>query len=406
MAAVSIIRPHHLKSRDMSAENPIAGLAPEARSGVLLLLAAGLALFAANSPLASLYASFLDIPVVLQFGELIVAKPLLLWINDGLMAVFFFLIGLEVKREFLNGELSDPSKVAFPAAAAVGGMAVPAGLFAWFNMHDPAAMTGWAIPMATDIAFALGLLAMMGDRVPTSLKVFLLTLAIFDDLGAIIVIAIFYSADISLMSLLVAALALTGAVILNRRGVTGISGYALLGVVMWIAILKSGVHATLAGVAMAMTIPLRTEQKPTPLERLEDDLHAPVVFVILPLFAFANAGLALNEIGMSDLTHHVTLGIVVGLVVGKLVGVFGFAWLATMVGLAKKPDDASWTSVLGVAALCGVGFTMSLFIAGLAYEHGDAAYFMGDRLGILLGSTLSAVVGMSILHLSLRTAKP
>jgi len=383
---------HHPEAQQRS---PLLG--GEAFGGVLLLFATLLALIAANSPLSALYDHLLELPVVIQIGELIVAKPLLLWINDGLMALFFFLIGLEVKREALSGELSDPAQVGFPAAAALGGMVVPALLFTAFNHENPEAMSGWAIPMATDIAFALGLLAMFGKRVPNSLRVFLLSLAIFDDLGAIIVIALFYSADISLISLAVAGAALIVAVIMNRRGVTSITGYALVGVVMWVAVLKSGVHATLAGVALAMTIPMRVKEGRPPLERLEEELHVPVSLFILPLFAFANAGLSLGGITLDVLTYPVTMGIVVGLMLGKLVGVAGFAWLATVLGIARRPEDASWRCVIAVAALCGVGFTMSLFIAGLAYQHGDAAGLLGDRLGILLGSTLSACLGMLLL---------
>jgi NhaA family Na+:H+ antiporter len=372
-------------------------LTGEAFGGVLLLAATALALIAANSPLSGLYEALLDLPVAIQVGELIIAKPLLLWINDGLMAIFFFMIGLEVKREVVSGELSDPAQIGFPAAAALGGMVVPALIFAAMNRHDPAALAGWAIPMATDIAFALGLLAMFGKRVPVSLRVFLLSLAIFDDLGAIIVIAIFYSADISTYSLLIAMSALTAAVIMNRRGVVSNPAYALVGLVMWVAVLKSGVHATLAGVALALTIPMRAPDGTSPLVRLETELHSAVSYAILPLFAFANAGLALGGMSMDAVTHHVTLGIIAGLVVGKLIGVAGFAWFATLLGLARRPEGATWGSVIAIAALCGVGFTMSLFIAGLAYQHGETTYFMGDRLGILIGSTISAIVGCTLL---------
>jgi len=375
----------------------------EAAGGILLLATTGLALLVANSPLQWLYDAFLDVPVSVQIGDLVVAKPLLLWINDGLMAVFFFLIGLEVKREFLEGELSDRSVVAFPAVAALGGMIVPAAVFAWFNWNDQAAMSGWAIPMATDVAFALGLLAMFGARVPTSLKIFLLTLAIFDDLAAIIVIAIFYTQDLSLLSLLIASSALLLAVVMNRRGVVAIAPYMLVGVVMWTSVLKSGVHATLAGVALAFTIPLTVAsgERPSPLKQLEYDLHKPVAFVILPLFAFANAGMSLTEVDIAALTHPVTMGVAAGLVIGKFVGVLGFVLVASFLGFARKPVSMTWPQIAGVAALCGVGFTMSLFIAGLAYEHGDYVHFMGDRLGVLVGSVVAAVLGLLILAFAL-----
>jgi Na+:H+ antiporter, NhaA family len=369
----------------------------EAAAGILLMLATLLALVAANSPLRASYQAFLDLPVAVQVGEIVVAKPLLLWINDGLMAVFFFLIGLEVKREILEGELADPATVLFPAAAALGGMLVPAAVFTGFNHADAAAMAGWAIPLATDIAFALGLLALLGSRVPTSLKLFLLTLAIFDDLGAIVIIAVFYTTNLSISALVVASSALAVAVWLNRRGVIGIAPYILLGVVMWVSVLKSGVHATLAGVALAFTIPLRTAARPSPLRQLEQDLHAPVAYVILPLFAFANAGLNLAGIRVGDLWHPITLGVAVGLVVGKLIGVLGFAWLSSVFGFARKPDDATWTQLAGIAALCGVGFTMSLFIAGLAFEGDGFQSFGRDRLGILLGSAIAAIIGVTVL---------
>lgn len=380
----------------------------EAAGGMLLIMAAVLALIASNTFLAQYYAAFLDIPVSIQIGSLILAKPLLLWINDGLMAIFFFLIGLEVKREILEGELSDLASIAFPAVGALGGMLVPAAIFYWFNQHDTDALAGWAIPLATDVAFALGLLAMFGKRVPPVLKLFLLSLAIFDDLGAIVIIAIFYTADLSVLSLGIAVSALIGAVILNRKGVLGVTPYVLLGVIMWICVLKSGVHATLAGVALAFTIPLRVSDgsRKSPLKQLEHDLHGPVAYAILPIFAFANAGVALSGMELSTIMHHVTLGVACGLVVGKMVGVFGFVCLGTMLGIATKPADVNWGQVGGISALCGVGFTMSLFIAGLAYEKGHYAYFMGDRLGILLGSGVAAIVGMIILSISLPKNTP
>lgn len=381
----------------------------EAAGGILLIIAATFAMIASNfAPLAQYYSAFLEIPVVVQVGSLVIAKPLLLWINDGLMAIFFFLIGLEVKREILEGELSDFASIAFPAVGALGGMLVPGLLFYLFNHHDPEALSGWAIPLATDVAFALGLLAMFGARVPPALKLFLLSLAIFDDLGAIIIIAIFYTAELSGVSLAIGGAALVGAVVLNRRGVLGIAPYAMLGLVMWVCVLKSGVHATLAGVALAFTIPLRVKDgsRVSPLKQLEHDLHTPVAYAILPLFAFANAGIAMAGIEVSTLMHSVTIGVAVGLVVGKFVGVVGFAWLGVLFGLADKPTEISWGQLAGVAFLCGVGFTMSLFIAGLAFEQGHYAYFMGDRLGILLGSAVAALLGMLTLAIVLPKSTP
>ncbi len=293
----------------------------ESAGGILLLAAAVVAMLVANSPLAALYNSLLDTTVAVQVGALSINKPLLLWINDGLMAVFFFLIGLEIKREVMEGELSSLSQIILPGMGALGGMVVPAAIYVWFNWGDPIALDGWAIPVATDIAFALALLSMFGSRVPTILKVFLLTLAIFDDLAAIIIIAIFYSGDISLNALFIGAFALVSAVVMNRIGVTRVSAYILLGVVLWIAVLKSGVHATLAGVLIALCIPMRDEQGKSPLKELEHDLHGPVAYAILPIFAFANAGLSLSGMSVDDVTHPVTLGVISGLLVGKPLGI-------------------------------------------------------------------------------------
>lgn len=373
----------------------------ESAGGVLLLLSAVLAMLVANSFWSGLYAALLDMTVAVQVGALEINKPLLLWVNDGLMAVFFFLIGLEIKREILEGELSSFSQVILPAIGALGGMIVPAGIYAWLNWGDAVALDGWAIPVATDIAFALALLSVFGSRVPTVLKVFLLTLAIFDDLAAIVIIAIFYSGDLSLGALLMGAVTLIVAVTLNRMGVTRTSNYILLGVVLWIAVLKSGVHATLAGVLIAFCIPMRDEHNRSPLRTLEDDLHGPVAFAILPIFAFANAGLSLTGMSLDDLTHPVTIGIVSGLLIGKPVGILLFVGLAVSLRLAPLPARVNWRQLLGVAFACGIGFTMSLFIAGLAFEHGSEAYFSGDRLGILVGSVLSAFAAYVVLHLSL-----
>jgi len=373
----------------------------ESAGGILLLFASVVALLVANSPLAGFYSELLDTTVAVQVGALSINKPLLLWINDGLMAVFFFLIGLEIKREVMEGELSSFSQIILPGMGALGGMIVPAALYAWLNWGDAVALDGWAIPVATDIAFALALLGVFGSRVPTSLKVFLLTLAIFDDLAAIVIIALFYSGDLAVSSLLVAAVALVIGVVMNRMGVTRTSSYILLGIVLWIAVLKSGVHATLAGVLIAFCVPMRDQQGQSPLRRLEHDLHGPVAFAVLPIFAFANAGLSLGGMSVADLAHPVTLGVILGLLVGKPLGILAFVGIAVALRFVQLPNNVSWLQIVGVAFACGIGFTMSLFIAGLAFEHGSGDYFAGDRLGILLGSILSAVVAYLLLYLSL-----
>jgi NhaA family Na+:H+ antiporter len=373
----------------------------ESAAGVLLLCSAVLAMLIANSPLAGLYGVLLDTTVAVQVGALSIDKPLLLWINDGLMAVFFFLVGLEIKREVVEGELSSLSQVILPGFGAVGAMLVPAAIYAWLNWGDATALDGWAIPVATDIAFALALLAAFGARVPSTLKVFLLVLAIFDDLAAIAIIALFYSGDLSVAALATGAVTLAIAVAMNRLGVTRTSSYILLGVVLWVAVLKSGVHATLAGVLIAFCVPMRDSEGEPVLEKLEHDLHGPVAFAILPLFAFANAGIALAGIGFNDLAHPVTAGIVAGLVLGKPVGILAFVGAAVALGIARLPASVTWTQLLGVACACGIGFTMSLFIAGLAFEHGSGAYFAGDRLGILVGSVLSAAIAFLLLQVSL-----
>lgn len=366
----------------------------EAASGLLLIAAAALALIANNSPLSALYADFLDVPVVAGVGGVVIAKPLLLWINDGLMALFFLLIGLEVKREVLEGQLADPAQIVLPGAAAIGGMVVPALIYWFINRDHPDALGGWAIPMATDIAFALGVLALLGKRVPTSLKLFLMTLAIIDDLGAIIVIAVFYSTDLSGQALALAGLCVAALVAMNRLGVVKLAPYLLIGLVLWVCVLKSGVHATLAGVTLAFCIPLRPRHAATsPLKHLEHALHPWVSYGILPLFAFANAGVSLTGVNLDSFTHHVPLGIAAGLLLGKAIGVFGLAWLAIKLGLAALPQGANWNQVFGVAILCGIGFTMSLFVGSLAFVPGMSLYAGEDRMGILTGSILAAVIG-------------
>jgi NhaA family Na+:H+ antiporter len=373
----------------------------ESAGGVLLLCSAALAMLIANSPLAGLYDVLLDTTVAVQVGALSIDKPLLLWINDGLMAVFFFLVGLEIKREVVEGELSSVSQVILPGFGAIGGMLVPAAIYVWLNWGDATALDGWAIPVATDIAFALALLSAFGARVPSTLKVFLLVLAIFDDLAAIAIIALFYSGDLSVAALATGAVTLAIAIAMNRLGVKRTSSYILLGVVLWVAVLKSGVHATLAGVLIAFCVPMRDSEGEPVLAKLEHDLHGPVAFAILPLFAFANAGIALAGVGFSDFTHPVTAGILAGLILGKPAGILAFVGLAVALGIARLPPTVTWTQLLGVACACGIGFTMSLFIAGLAFEHGSGAYFAGDRLGILVGSILSAAIAFLLLQFSL-----
>jgi NhaA family Na+:H+ antiporter len=320
------------------------------------------------------------------------------------MAVFFFLVGLEIKREVMEGELSSWDQIVLPGAGALGGMIVPAAIYAWFNWGEPVAMDGWAIPVATDIAFALGLLSVFGNRVPTALKIFLLTLAIFDDLAAIVIIALFYSGDLSSMALIIGTLTLVLAAVCNRLGVFKVSAYILLGIVLWVAVLKSGVHATLAGVLIALCIPMRNARGGSPLRDLEHDLHAPVAYVILPLFALANSGISFAGVSVADLWHPVTSGIVAGLLIGKPLGILVFCAVVVGLGLAKLPRGVGWMQVFGVATACGIGFTMSLFIAGLAFEHGSGAYFAGDRIGIVVGSLASAVVAGLILALTLPPA--
>nr|WP_269805721.1 Na+/H+ antiporter NhaA [Pseudomonas putida] len=378
----------------------------EAASGLLLIAAAVLALIINNSPLSYLYSGLLDVPVAVQVGALNIAKPLLLWINDGLMALFFLLIGLEVKREVVDGHLSKPAQVILPATAAVGGMVVPALIYWFINRDNPAAVAGWAIPTATDIAFALGVLALLGKRVPVSLKLFLMTLAIIDDLGAIIVIALFYSGTLSSVSLLLAAACLVALVAMNRLGVVKLGPYMIVGLILWVCVLKSGVHATLAGVALALCIPLRTRNAETsPLLSLEHALHPWVAYAILPIFAFANAGVSLAGMSVDSFTHPVPMGIAVGLLLGKTVGVFGLTWLAVKLRMAALPEGAGWGQILGVAILCGIGFTMSLFVGSLAFAPGSSDYAGMDRMGILTGSFFAAVIGYAVIAMASRKTR-
>jgi len=376
----------------------------EAASGILLMVAAILAILVENSMAESFYDAFLGIPVEIRIADFHIAKPLVLWINDGLMAIFFFLIGLEIKREVLDGELSEPARVILPVIAAVGGMAVPAAIYAIINWNDPVAIQGWAIPSATDIAFALAVLVLLGSRIPNSLKLFLMTLAIVDDLGAIVIIALFYTVDLSVTSLMIAAAALLTLLVLNRSGVLALAPYLLVGIVLWAAVLKSGVHATLAGVLIAMFIPNKPipGEKQTQLEKLEHDLHPAVAYGILPLFAFANTGISFDGLTLQSLLHPVPLGIALGLFLGNQVGVFGLSWITIKLGLAELPKGASWLQLYGVAMLCGIGFTMSLFISSLAFEQTGPEFAIDDRLGIMIGSMVSALLGYTILRLSSR----
>ncbi|HWV14734.1 MAG TPA: Na+/H+ antiporter NhaA [Cellvibrio sp.] len=381
----------------------------ESASGILLILAMILALVAANTPLQHAYNHFLSLPVIVAIGDFSIAKPLLLWINDGLMALFFLLIGLELKREILIGHLNQAGKIILPAIAAVGGMLVPALIYVAINHDNPLALRGWAIPTATDIAFALGILSLLGSRIPASLKIFLASLAIFDDVGAIIIIAIFYTDNLSLSALLGAALGLLILWWMNRKNVTSISAYLLIGLVVWVSLLKSGVHATLAGVAVALFIPLKVRDQKGhlhhPLQKLENDLHTPINFLVLPLFAFANAGLPLLDLSLKDLFNGIPLGIMLGLFFGKQLGVMLFTWLAVKWRMGKLPEDISYSQLYGVAILCGVGFTMSLFIASLAFTPVAGDHPLNDRLGILAGSIVSAILGYCWLAFAAK-AKP
>jgi len=381
-------------------------LPKEALPGLLLMTAMVSALVVANSGLASWYEQLLRVNAQISVGEFKISKPILLWINDGFMAVFFFLVGLELKREVMAGELSDRKKVLLPLLAAFGGIAVPACIYAWINRGDAAAMAGWAIPAATDIAFALGVLALLGSRIPVALKVFLASIAVIDDLVAIIIIAIFYTSALSITSLLFALVFIAGLFIVNRMRITAKTPYLLLGAALWVAVLKSGVHATLPGVAIAAFIPYRRakstpEGGPTLLEDLEHGIQPWVAYGVLPIFAFANAGVALGMITMDSILQTVPLGIAAGLFFGKQIGVFGASFLAVKLGLAKLPDKVSWLQIYGVALLCGIGFTMSLFIGSLAFDYssGEVKPF-DERIGILIGSLLSAIAGTLVLRLA------
>jgi len=378
----------------------------EAAPGILLISATILALLLSNTIMSPLYESFLHIPVEIRIGSLYLDKSLYHWVNDGLMAIFFLLIGLEVKREALEGHLSSLKQLSLPGIAAIGGMVVPAAVYLAFNSNDPVAVNGWAIPTATDIAFALGILSLLGKRVPVSLKIFLMALAIIDDLGAIVIIAIFYTTDLSSLSIAVALMSLLALIALNMFGVTKKAAYFIIGIILWVSVLKSGVHATLAGVALAFTIPLnandKNKQSISPLKDIENGLHFWVAFFILPLFAFVNAGVNITEISLQQMSESVPMGIMLGLFIGKQLGVFGFSWLAIKLQLAELPKGSNWLQLYGVSLLTGIGFTMSLFIVSLAFED-DQLFQYTDKLAILIGSSMSGVMGYLILKGSKRT---
>lgn len=387
----------------------------EPAGGLVLMAATAVALLVANSPLAVVQTALLDLPMVVKVGTFGIDKPLLLWINDGLMAVFFLAVGLELKREIVEGHLSSVRRAVLPALAAFGGMAVPAAVYAACNWRDAEALRGWAIPAATDIAFALGVLSLLGSRVPVAIKALLLSVAIFDDLGAIVIIAVFHTSGLSAVSLVVAGVLVVVLAALNRAGVTSLAAYLVAGAPLWVTILKSGVHATLAGVVVAMFVPLRVPSDASspdpgpakvdpPLRRLEYLLHPWVAFAILPVFALANAGVPLLGLSMPHALHPVPLGIAAALFFGKQAGVLAPCWLATKLRLAALPDGVSWRQLHGMALLCGIGFTMSLFIASLAFEHGEAAELRLERVGILLGSFVSGLAGYVALRIA--TAKP
>ncbi len=372
----------------------------ESAGGIVLCAAAALALILANSPLGPLYTRLLDVPLAFQLDGLIIKKPLLLWVDDGLMAVFFLLVGLEIKREILEGGLSSPSRAVLPAFAAVGGMATPALIYVLCNWGDAQALRGWAIPAATDIAFALGVLALLGSRVPASLKLFLLAVAIIDDLGAILIIAIFYTADLSVTALALATAGIVTLIALNLAGVARRAPYMCLGVLLWVCVLKSGVHATIAGVIVGFTIPLRARDAPSPLTSLEHDLHPWVAFGVLPAFAFANAGVRLAGITPAVLLDPIQLGIALGLFIGKQIGIAGSIWIAVRCGVGTLPEGADWRQIYGLSLLTGIGFTMSLFTGTLAFPA--EGYDVDVRVAVLLASLLSAILG----YLVLRTASP
>lgn len=383
-------------TRPTSSDRLRAFIASESAGGIVLIFAAAIALAIANSPLLTNYQTLLATPVAFSAGDLVtIDKPLLLWINDGLMALFFFLIGLEVKREIVTGQLRSWKQASLPVYAALGGMIVPAMVFVAINAGSPENIRGWAIPAATDIAFALGLLALLGSRVPVALKALLLAIAIIDDIGAIVIIALFYTENMNVGALGLALVPAAALLMLNRAGVARTIPYLLFGTLLWIFVLKSGVHATLAGVVTAIFVPIATG-KERPLERLEHTLHPWVAFLILPIFAFSNAGVSFAGAGLDALLAPLSLGIATGLVIGKQIGIFGACWIAVKSGLATMPAGISLRHVYGLSCLAGIGFTMSLFIGNLAFA--DVESIAAVKLGVLSGSLVAALAGVAVLR--------
>lgn len=372
----------------------------ESSAGILLVISAFLAVLMANTPANVLYELLLDTPLAIQVGAFKLTKPLLLWVNDGMMAIFFILIGLELKREFLEGELSNAQTIVLPAIGALGGLIIPATIYLVININDPVAIKGWGIAAATDISLVLGTLSLLGSRVPTSLKAFLTSLAIFDDIGLIFIIAFFYTSNISLFALLIALCCLIVLFSLNWCGISETSLYVVIGVIMWVAVLKSGVHATLTGIVFAMFIPMKSKNdlRISPLKAMEHDLHAGVAFVVLPVFAFCNSGINFHGLTMGHFLHNIPLGIALGLFIGKQFGVFVFCWLGIKLKLAKLPKGITWPVLYGTAVLTGIGFTISLFKGSLAFEETGVNLMYDERLGIFLGSIASGVLGFSILN--------
>jgi NhaA family Na+:H+ antiporter len=365
----------------------------DASPGILLVLSAAVAMILANSPMVSGYSSFLEFPVSIQLGTFSIEKPLVLWINDGLMALFFFVVGLEIKRELFYGQLSSPDQVVLPLVAAIAGIAVPALIYVAFNYQDAVAMNGWAIPSATDIAFALGIFILFGKHLPPSMKLFLLSVAIIDDIGAVIIIALFYAQELSATSLIVAGAGLLILFLFNRMKIPNKTPYILVSIVVWAAVLKSGVHATLAGFAVAWFIPITQEKAKSMSYQIEHGLHPWIAFFVLPIFAFSNAGVSLIGANVDELFTPISFGIIAGLFIGKQFGIFAACWLAVKLKFCELPKNATWGQLYGVCLLCGVGFTMSLFIGSLAFEEQGLAYQTQVKVGVLVGSLFSAIAG-------------
>jgi Na+:H+ antiporter, NhaA family len=373
----------------------------EAADAVILFVMALAALILCNSPWDTVYQKLLQTPLTFHISDYILAHPLLFWINEGLMSLFFLSIGLELKHEFMVGELRQLSQIVLPAIGALGGMLVPAFIYLLLNFHDSSKLVGWAIPVATDIAFALGVLALFGKRVPPALRIFLLALAIFDDVGAIVIIALFHSQSLSPILFLLAAAVLVILFLFNKYQVERLWVYLLVGLELWICVLNSGVHATVAGVLLGLTIPLHTDSGAAPAERLQKILRPVVAFIVMPLFAFANAGMPLYDLSATTVLDSVTLGTILGLVVGKQLGVLSFSWLLIRSGFAKLPKDTTWLAFYGIALLCGIGFTMSLFLGTLAFQDSNPVFMTEVRLGVLVGSLLSGILGALILQMAL-----